>query len=103
MAQSTELTAKQRKQLRALAHSLKPVVMMGQHGLTDAVVAATDDALDQHELIKIKLAGSERDERKQLMQTICDRCQAQPVVVIGATAIIYRPHPQQPVIKLKKD
>ena len=103
MAQNPELSSKQRKQLRAAAHSLKPVVMMGQHGLTDAVVAAIDEALDLHELIKIKLAGSERDDRKQLMNTICERCHAQSVVVIGATAIIYRRHPQNPVIKLAKD
>lgn len=96
------LSTKQRKQLRSAAHSLKPVVMMGQHGLTDAVIAATDEALDLHELIKIKLAGSERDERKALMQQICDRTKAEPVSVIGATAIIYRAHPENPVIKLTK-
>ena len=97
------LSTKQRKQIRSAAHSLKPVVMLGQHGLTDAVLAAVDEALDQHELIKIKLAGSDRDERQDLMQTICKATQAQPVVVIGATAIIFRQHPNTPTIKLRKD
>ena len=100
MDQPSELSSKQRKQLRALAHNLKPVVTMGQHGLTDAVLAAIDEALELHELIKIKLAGSERDERRQLMANICQRCVAQPVVVIGATAIIYRRRDKNPAITL---
>ena len=74
---------------------------MGNNGLTDAVLAATDEALELHELIKIKMAGSERDERKQLMQDICKATNAEPVSVIGATAIIYRANKDQPVIKLK--
>ena len=92
----------QRKHLRKLAHDLKPVVMLGQKGLTDAVLNELDIALDHHELVKIKLSVDDRDARKQLTEEICQRCQAEEVQSIGKTMSIYRANKKDPVIQLPK-
>ena len=67
------LSPKQRQALKAQAHALKPVVMIGQNGLTDAVVRETDRALKAHELIKIRVRNDDRDERALFAQTFCER------------------------------
>lgn len=84
------LTKTQLRHLRALAHALKPVVWMGQHGLTEAVMAEIDQALEHHELIKLKMRGVERDEREQGVQEICSRAGAECVQQIGQTIVLYR-------------
>ncbi len=84
-----DLTGAQRKTLRGLAHSLDPVVRLGQRGLTDAVVAEIDHALDSHELIKVKLGG-DRDERRSTAEEIGPRVGAALVGTIGTVAIFYR-------------
>ncbi len=84
-----ELTGAQRKTLRGLAHSLDPVVRIGQRGLTPAVEEEIDQALDRHELIKVKLGG-DRDERQRTAETIVPRVGAALVGTIGTLAIYYR-------------
>jgi RNA-binding protein len=96
------LSKNQIKFLRAMCHDLKPVVMLGQKGLTDAVMNELDIALDHHELVKIKLSVDDRDARKQLIEEICQRCQAEDVQSIGKTVSIYRPNTEKPVIHLPK-
>jgi len=96
------LSKKQIKFLRGMCHDLKPVVMLGQKGLTDAVLNELEIALDHHELVKIKLSVDDRDARKQLAEEICQRCQAEVVQTIGKTVSIYRPNPEKPVIQLPK-
>ena len=86
------LTGTQRKYLRGLAHSLAPVVHVGKGGVNDAVVAATRLALDDHELIKVKIAAS-RDERARMAGEIERGCDAALAGAIGTIAILYRPHP----------
>lgn len=83
------LNAKQRKHLRSLAHNLKPVVMMGQQGLHDALIDEINLALDHHELIKVKLAA-DKEDRLALTQAICDKTKATCVQNIGHIAILYR-------------
>ena len=85
-----------------MCHDLKPVVMLGQKGLTDAVLNELDIALDHHELVKIKLSMDDRDARKRLADEICHRCQAEPVQSIGKTVSIYRQNSDKPVIQLPK-
>jgi len=83
----------QRKFLRSLAHRLKPIVFIGQNGLTGAIVKTTDEALNRHELIKFKFnAYKEKVEKKEIIAEIENRTSAQLVGLIGHTAIFYREH-----------
>ena len=84
------LTPKQRQALKAQAHALKPVVMIGQNGLTDAVVREADIALKAHELIKIRVRNDDRDEREQFAQIFCERLNAQLVAHSGKLIILWR-------------
>ncbi len=83
-----------KQQLKSDAHSLNPVVMLGQHGLTDAVLAEIEQALDYHELIKIKIRA-ERDERKLISEKICKQTNAELIQSIGACIVIYRLNPNK--------
>ena len=96
------LSKNQTKFLRGLCHDLKPVVMLGQKGLTDAVLNELDIALDHHELVKVKLSVDDRDARKQLIDEICRRGQDELVQTIGKTLSLYRPNIKNPVIQLPK-
>lgn len=89
---SDELTGAQRKHLRGLAHSLDPVVRIGQHGVTEPVLEEIDHALEAHELIKVKIAG-DRDERREAAERIARESDAVLVGTIGTIAILYRRHP----------
>jgi RNA-binding protein len=90
------LSASQRRELRAKSHALKPVVMLGQHGLTPSVVAAIDEALTTHELIKIRLRGVERADRNTLSTEIAERAHADIVNAIGLILTLYRANPPVP-------
>lgn len=96
-----ELTGKQKKHLRGLAHSLKPFVHVGKEGLTTAVRSELEQALDHHELIKVRLAG-DRHERKDLASSIEAEMDCAVAGSIGAVVILYRPHqdPAQRQIRL---
>jgi len=83
-----------KKKLRAEAHTLKPVVMIGQSGLTAAVLAEIEQSLDSHELIKVKIRA-ERDERKLICEKICTSTGAALIQNIGQIAIIYRVNPDK--------
>jgi len=93
------LNARQKKYLRGLTHSLQPVVMVADKGLSDNVMAEIELALDHHELVKIKLRG-DRETRALWIREIGERCDAQPVQVIGQTASFFRRNPKKPVITL---
>jgi RNA-binding protein len=99
---AASLTGKQRSFLRALAHSLKPVIQIGHGGLTGAVVAAIDGALQTHELIKIKFAGNEEASAADLAPEIAERTRSSVAQVIGKTLVVYRARKKDPVIVLPK-
>jgi RNA-binding protein len=84
------LSKVQNKRLRAESHQLKPVVMIGQNGLTEAVQNEIEIAIEHHELIKIRIPASEKPIKKQMVDAICSRHSAEPVQVIGNVAVIYR-------------
>jgi len=86
-----DLTGKQRSHLKGLAHDLDPSVLVGQRGVTDAVVEQVEMALEAHELIKVRLAGH-RDERQAMAEEIARRLGARLVDSIGRMAIFYRAH-----------
>lgn len=90
------LSPAERKALRAAAHHLDPVVMVGDAGVSDAVIAEADRALKAHELIKVRVLGDDRDARAQAMNSLCERLGAAPVQSIGKLLVIYRPRPEQP-------
>ena len=93
------VTPAQRATLRADAHALKPVVIIGAEGLTDAVLKEIEVHLGAHELIKIRVAGDDRDERVAAYESICDRLGAAPVQHIGKLLVVWRPAPDEADIK----
>jgi RNA-binding protein len=84
------LTTAQRQELRGRAHPLKPVVMIGDKGLVDTVMAEIDRALKVHELIKIRVLSDEREERAQAMAQICKAVNCEAVQIIGKLLVVYR-------------
>lgn len=93
------LTPAQRQFLKGLAHNRQPVVMIGNQGLTAAVLKEIERGLDAHELIKIKAASDEPDTRRAWLEEICTTTGAAPVQQIGKILVIYRTA-SKPVIVL---
>jgi RNA-binding protein len=89
------LSSADRKALKARAHKLEPVVLIGAKGLTDEVVSEVDKALKAHELIKVRAASLERDEREVAFKALCERTGAQAVQAIGKVFVIYRKRDEQ--------
>lgn len=79
--------------LRAIGHHLRPVVTIGDRGLTDAVADEADAALARHELIKVKLPAGTRHERGETAAALAERCAARCVQLIGRTALLFRKAP----------
>lgn len=92
MTANASLTGTQRKYLRGIAHVLRPVVQVGKGGVNEGVIAATNRALADHELIKVKMSA-DRDERALMAEEIARGCHAELVGTIGTIAILYRRHP----------
>jgi len=91
-----ELTSAERRALKAQAHHLHPVIMIGEAGLTPAVLNEIDIALKSHELIKIRVLGDDRERRGRLDREICAALGASPVQHIGKILVLYRLRPEQP-------
>ncbi|AUM12148.1 ribosome assembly RNA-binding protein YhbY [Ketobacter alkanivorans] len=85
------LTQDQKKRFRKLAHHLKPVVMVAENGLSEGVMAELERALEDHELIKIRINVLDRDEKVAIIEEICKQTRAEKAQVIGKMAVIYRP------------
>jgi len=85
------LTSQARSALRGAAHSLRPVVLIGDQGLTPAVIKEIEVALAAHELIKIRAGTAERTERDQMLEQLCAELGCAPVHHLGKTLIVYRP------------
>ena len=96
----SELEGYQRKFLRGLAHPLKAAVLVGHEGLTDGVLGAVKQALLDHELVKVRM--HEPDDKKAMAADLARRAGASLCGLVGHTAILYRPHPKEPVIKLPR-
>jgi len=84
------LNAAERKQLKARAHRLEPMVLIGTKGLTDDVVKEVELALKAHELIKVRAPDLEREAREDALKALCERTGAQSVQAIGKVFVIYR-------------
>ena len=88
------LTPAERKALKARAHPLNPVVMIGNDGVTPAVVREANVALSAHELIKVRVAGDDRAARTAAYESLCNALEAAPVQHIGKILVLYRPKPE---------
>ena len=89
-----ELSPNERRDLRARAHSLNPVVSIAENGLSETVMKEIERCLNAHELIKIRVYGDSREDRENYLKTICDTLLAAPVQHIGKLLVIWRPSPE---------
>ncbi len=98
------LSGKQRRHLRALGHHLDPLVQLGKLGLTDAIVSALDAALEQHELVKVRIGTECPDDRHDVAAKLPPLVRAELGQVLGRTMLLYRrnPNPKEQKISLPK-
>lgn len=92
------LSSAQRRHLRGLAHPLKPVIFVGEAGVSDAVIRALDEALASHELVKVRLR--QPTNKKQTAQMLADSSAAALCGVVGHTVVLYRPDSESPKIEM---
>jgi RNA-binding protein len=93
-AATPALSSAERQILKGRAHGLNPVVFIGAEGLTPAVVKDIDRSLKAHELIKIRVSGTGREEREDWLRHMCEELQAHPVQHIGKILVVYRKNPE---------
>ncbi len=96
------LKPSQIRYLRGLAHPLKPVLLLGGKGVTTGVLKELEQALDDHELIKVRLTGEDRSARAAEIAKLVESSRAEPVQAIGHIAVLYRRNDEQPRIALPK-
>lgn len=96
------LSPSQKRYLRGLAHALRPVIMVGNKGVTPTLISEFSTALDRHELVKVKLAGDDRAARRDQMVALADTLKADVVQSIGHVASYFRRNPDEPKIALPK-
>ncbi|KHF24869.1 ribosome assembly RNA-binding protein YhbY [Solemya velum gill symbiont] len=96
------ISASQKRHLRSLAHHLKPVVTVGQHGLSENVFNELEIALDFHELVKVKISGADREDKKAMIEEIGETCGADLVQTIGHVAVFFRRNAKKPKVALPK-
>ena len=89
------LTSSQKRYLRGFAHDLKPVILVGQKGVTAALLKELDNALEHHELVKVKLADDDRESRATSIEQIRGQSGAELVQTIGKMACFYRRNPER--------
>jgi len=95
-----DLDSAQRRHLRSLAHSLKPIVFVGEAGISAAVAKALDEALASHELVKVRLRSP--GDKKAAAQQLAEVSGSALCGVVGHTVVLYRRHPEEPKIELPK-
>ena len=95
-----DLSREKQKYLCRLAQKLKPVILVGQNGLTDSVMEELDAALNRHELVKIKIRCEHRKDREQIIKVLSEKSHAFAVQKIGSTLTLFRRNPDKPVITL---
>jgi putative YhbY family RNA-binding protein len=88
------LTPRERAHLKGRAHALEPIVQVGQGGLSDAVAVELERALTAHELIKVRINGTDREARHTIAEAICARTGAAEVQQVGKILVLWRPAPE---------
>jgi RNA-binding protein len=99
-ASDDEADGQTRRYLRALGHGLDPVVQIGKQGLTDGAVAAVDEALAQHELVKVRIGTECPEDRHELAERLGPAVKGEVAQVLGRTVLVYRRRPKEAKIKL---
>lgn len=99
----SNLSEKQRKHLRGLAHGRDPIVLIGQSGLSAGVIRELDTALSAHELVKVRARVGDRQERDGILDQLAAKTGSALVQRIGNVGVFYRPHPERPKIILPGD
>jgi putative YhbY family RNA-binding protein len=89
------LSPTERRDLRALAHHLEPVVTVGHHGLTPAVLHEIDLALLAHDLVKVRVLGDDRQARDAMLAQACEALDCAPVQHVGKVLVLWRPNPER--------
>jgi RNA-binding protein len=97
------LTEKQKKHLRGLAHAREPVVLIGQSGLSPAIMGELETALGAHELVKVRARVGDRDQRDSIFAELAEQTRSALVQRIGNVAVFYRPSKDKPRIILPAD
>jgi RNA-binding protein len=90
------LSAAQKRHLRGLAHALKPVILVGGKGVTDALIAELDQVLERHELVKVKVAAEDRETRDAWIELLVERSEAAAVQRVGHTVTLFRASRDKP-------
>ncbi len=90
-----ELSESQKKYLRGLGHHLKPLITVGDAGLSESLVAEYKSTLAHHELIKVKVRGADRAARDEMIKSLCETSGATMIQRIGNVALVYRPNPDK--------
>ena len=103
MTQAQQLSEKQKKYLRGLAHGRDPIILIGSSGLSPGVAKEFDLALGAHELVKVKAPLGDRDERDTILAELAKQSGSSLVQRIGNVGVFYRPHKDQPKIILPSD
>jgi RNA-binding protein len=96
------LSSHQKRYLRSLAHSLDPIIIVGQKGVTPSLLKEFDGALAHHELVKVKLADADRDDRAETIELMRDGSKSEVVQTIGRIACFFRRNATQPKIELPR-
>jgi len=91
-----KLSNQQIRAFKSQAHALKPVVRVGQHGVTDAVLTELDIALTHHELLKVKISAADRDLREEVIKQLVEKSKATIIQKIGGMLVLYRKNPPAP-------
>lgn len=95
MRENPVLSSKTKRALKQQAHHLHPIIIIGQQGLTPAVIAETDKSLKAHELLKVKLNQPDKESRKKMAAELCEETGAECLQIIGNIALIYRKNPEE--------
>ena len=96
------LSSRQIRHLRGLAHPLKPLVAIGNNGLTDSVVDEINNCISRHELIKVRVSVGDREERDEIIQAIVERADAEMVQRVGHVATIFKRNEEKPRVEMPK-
>ena len=95
-----KLTESQKKHLRSLGHPLKPVIMVGDAGLSEALMAEFNTTIEHHELIKVRVRSGDRKVRDATISELCTTGSAELITRIGNVALVYRRNDEKPRINL---
>lgn len=94
------LSESQKKFLRGMGHPLKPIISIGNAGLSESLLKEFDSSINHHELIKVRVRAADRAARDELIAALCRQSEAELVTRIGNVALIYRKNPESPKIPL---